>query len=891
MAMATTRVRFMPTRWQRGTRAVLTLSLLLTILAIVRAQDAPFGLKERAPWTNVHLVGSPEPPLPYTTEPVFDSIQWERPIYAKTEPGTTNLVVVEQGGEKEKPSQVHRLSIHDSLRRSTLLEIPERLIYGLAFDPHYRHNGHLYVFSNGPTGEAERKNRIARFTVSREDKFTCDPTSELVILEWRSMGHDGGELGFGSDGMLYISTGDGTSDSDVWLSAQDVSNLLGGVLRIDVRQATTTTPYTVPKDNPFVELEHARPELWAIGLRNPWRLWCDQQSGQIWVGNNGQDLWETIHLIRRGENYGWSVYEGSHPFYAERQRGPAPIVGPTIEHHHTVARSLTGGVVYRGSRLPELDGAYIYGDYSTGRIWGVRHDGKEISWHEELADTTHQIAGFAIAPSGNLLVVDHGGSLHRLIRSPRLATQPAFPRSLSQTGLFQSVRDHRVAPGVISYSVNAPGWNDGAEAERFLAVPDDASIAAGGTRGWNFPNGTVLAQTLSLKEQRVETRILLRQQNEWEGYSYRWNAAQTDAELVGRDGEELTVKGQRWHIPSRSECMSCHSRAVHFVLGLSNPQMNRTHDYGDVEDNQLRTLHHIGLLKEKQDIQTATLVNPYDKTQDITQRARSYLHVNCSSCHVEAGGGNARMELEFHRDVKDMRLVSARPQHVTFDITNAMLVAPGEPRRSVLMQRVSRRGPGQMPPLVSRQIDHDAVELIQSWIASMEKPDVPFVKAWKSNELMEAWNNRTDAVSTAEGKKTFGKLGCGQCHRIGNEGGGAGPDLSQVTKRLTPGELIQSILEPSATIAPGFETTVIVTTEGQAIQGRIEFEDESVVRIRSSASFDRPVLVSKADIEDRRRSQLSTMPAGMLYVCTQQEILDLLAFLTAGGHVPEDAAE
>ena len=337
--------------------------------AEVDQDQATVGIAERIAWQNTRLIGSPEPPLPYTTEPVFQQITWDRPLYAKAEPGTRNLLVVLQGGEKDKPTRIQRLDTSQPEQTTELLRMGGRLAYGLAFDPDYEANGFLYVFTNGPTGEPERKNRISRFHVGRNSPQACDPSSELVILEWRSMGHDGGELGFGADGMLYISSGDGTSDSDGWLSGQDVSNLLGGVLRIDVRGSTEATPYQVPPDNPFVDVEGARGELWAFGLRNPWRLWCDQPSGQIWVGNNGQDLWESVHLIRRGENYGWSVYEGSHPFYPQRQRGPTEIVPPTVEHHHTEARSLTGGVVYRGDQLPELDGAYVYGDYATGKIW------------------------------------------------------------------------------------------------------------------------------------------------------------------------------------------------------------------------------------------------------------------------------------------------------------------------------------------------------------------------------------------------------------------------------------------------------------------------------------------------------------------------------------------
>lgn len=876
-----------------------TLCLLPIAICIAssgaKGEDTVTGIAERTPWHNTRLVGSPEPPLPYSTEPVFTDVDWDRPIYAKAEPGTPNVLVVLQGGEKDRPTRILRLNEKQPDQVTEFFRLERFLVYGLAFDPAYSQNRFVYLFMNGPTGEPERTNRIVRYQLRDDADRTCDPDSELVILQWRSMGHDGGELGFGKDGMLYISSGDGTSDSDGWLSGQDITNLLGGVLRIDVRQASPDQPYQIPSDNPFLDIDGARGEVWAFGLRNPWRLWCDPQSGQVWVGNNGQDLWESVHLIRRGENYGWSVYEGSHPFYPQRQRGPAAIVPPTLEHHHTEARSLTGGVVYRGSRHPELDGAYIYGDYSTGKIWGVRHDGSNVTWHQELADTALQIAGFAISPSGALLIVDHGGALHRLIQSPPVQSPVPFPRLLSETELFESVADHRPAPGILPYSVNAPGWHDGAVAERFLAIPSDDRIDAGGNRGWDLPNGSVLIQTLSLPtssgQQRMETRLLVRQQNEWAGYSYRWNDEQTDAELVGRSGIEITRPDVNstsvpWHIPSRAECMSCHSRAVNFVLGLSAAQMNRSHRYDSVTADQLATLEHIGLFERSPTRDQPTLVDPYHETHPIDARARSYLHVNCSGCHVEAGGGNARMELEFHRSLDEMRVVSARPQHATFQIPDAMIVAPGQPERSVLFQRISRRGAGQMPPLFTHLVDAAGRDLIGQWIAGLPRNERPFVRAWNRQQLVASLDKLNEARSLESGEKLYRDLGCIQCHRFNEEGGGAGPELTKIASQRTAVQIVESIADPSATIAPEYALTLLSLSDGTSLSGRVEYEDEQVLRLRSPESFDQPITINQSEIEARRQSNVSMMPADMLNTCSEEEILDLLAYLLSAGGPP-----
>lgn len=815
-------------------KRLLCIALLAAVCAT--ADEQPFGLERRISWTNSHLVGSPDPPLPYTVEQTFTNIIWKKPIYAVAEPGMDNLFVVQEGGQTERPSKILRVRDPDVAEPETFMVMSNRLIYSITFHPAYRTNGFLYVFSNGPTPKGDRTNRISRFVVDRQSPHHCDMDSERTIIEWRSAGHDGGGMVFGHDGMLYISTGDGTSDSDGWVTGQDLSELLGGILRIDVDHANGNQSYSVPKDNPFVGMTNARPENWAYGLRNPWRLCIDEKTGQIWAGNNGQDLWETAHLIRRGENYGWSVYEGSHPFYLNRKLGPTPVVAPTIEHSHAEARSLTGGVVYYGDKFPELNGVYIYGDYSSGKIWGARHNASRLTWHKELANTQLQIAAFTVSHRGELLIVDHTGGIYRLARTPRETSTQKFPTRLSQTGLFRSTKDHQPEPGLIPYSVNAPAWNDGASVQRFMALPDDSRIG-------RLTNGAVLVQTLALEGRRIETRLLTRQTGQWIGYSYRWNDKQTDATLVDAKGaeKEITVHGRRqlWRFPSRAECMTCHSRAAEFVLGINELQLNKVHDYGAVQDNQLRTLKHIGVFTGSTPKSlTNALVDPYDIAQALDARARSYLHVNCSVCHVEAGGGNSKMDLRFTVKPERMDLFGARPQHDTFGIDNAMLVFPGDPDRSVLYQRVSRRGRGQMPPLVTTVLDERALALLRDWISQM-KPEQPFVREWTLKELLPVLDQLKHDRSLDNGRDAFRQTGCIQCHRFAGEGGSVGPDLTGIGQRLAPRDLLESILLPSKTIAQGYAT------------------------------------------EAKPSEFVSNMPGGILNSLSESQILDLLAYLTS----------
>lgn len=713
-------------------------------------EPRPFGIEQRIPWTTSRVVGSPDPLPPYRAARIYEKLELKNPLYLASEPGRGTFLVVEMTGGSG-PGRLRRFTdTPDSQTLDTVLTV-DYLVYGMCFHPRFAENGYIYLVMNGPSKAENKKNRIARYTIGNDPNHSIDPQSELIILEWESNGHNGGELAFGPDGMLYCVTGDGTSDSDPLLTGQGVNDLLAVMLRLDVDHPDKDRPYSVPKDNPFVNRPDARPEIWAFGFRNPWRMTFDKKTGQLWVTQNGQDLWEQVYVVQRGGNYGWSVQEGSHPFYPDRPRGPGDIIPPVAEHHHIEARSLTGGVVYYGSKLPELQGTYIYGDYSTGKVWGVRYDGKQVTWHRELVDTPFAIVGFAETPDGELVVIDQHTGFYRLEPNPPPTTPlPKFPTKLSETGLFTAVSKHTVAAGVIPYSVNAALWSDEAYKERFIALPDDANAEfTQGGKSWNFPDGTVLVKSFALEKTAgdpqsrrwIETRLMTRQDKEWIGYSYEWNDDQTDAMLVdakGKDkdfslamnGQPNGMKSQTWHYPSRAECMVCHSRAANFVLGLQTEQMNRDQHYGDRVDNQLRTLAHIGVIrtsgkqadlpKRPQDF--PSYADPYDNTKPLEDRARAYLHTNCAICHQWAGGGNAAIDLLSKTPLDKMKLVDVPPLHNKFDITDARLIAPGDPQRSVLLHRMKLRGRGQMPPIASSQVDEPAVRLLQEWIRSLPQP-------------------------------------------------------------------------------------------------------------------------------------------------------------------------
>src|SRR5262249_50641613 len=377
---------------------------------------------------------------------------------------------------------------------------------------------------------------------------------------WLAGGHNGCDLKFGKDGYLYISTGDGSNPNppDALDTGQDLSDLLSSILRVDVDHEDKGKAYAVPRDNPFLKAPGARPDIWAYGFRIPWRMSFDRATGDLWVGDVGWELWEMVYRVQRGGNYGWSVMEGRQPVRPESKRGPTPILPPTLDFPHTEAASITGGYVYRGKRLQDLAGAYLCGDWMTRKVWGTRFDGDRIIWHKELAQGTGRIVAFGEDDSGELYIVfyDGVGSIQRLVPNPAAGgAQAEFPTRLSQTGLFASVKDHRPAPGVIPFSINAEQWADHAASERFVALPGtttvqiyDRPVPIPGTAFYTakvfFPKDGVLAKTFfmemergnPLTRRRLETQILHFDGSDWRGYTYGWNDDETDAALIPAKG-------------------------------------------------------------------------------------------------------------------------------------------------------------------------------------------------------------------------------------------------------------------------------------------------------------------------------------------------------------------
>jgi glucose/arabinose dehydrogenase len=293
---------------------------------------------------------------------------------------------------------------------------------GFAFHPDYKKNGELYVFYTDK--RAKLTNVLSRFRVSREGPDRADPASEeeLLRVEHRFWNHDGGTVCFGPDGYLYLALGDGGAANDPFENGQNLGTILGKVLRLDVGGKGDGKPYAIPKDNPFVGRAGARPEVWVYGLRNVWRMAFDRKTGRLWAADVGQNLYEEINLLSAGGNYGWNVREGLHPFGAKGS-GPRPgLIDPIWEYHRDVGKSITGGHVYRGTRLPELDGHYLYADYVTGKIWALRYDQgkKRVVANRPVKDRGLPILSFGEDERGDAYLMTYavtGKCVYRFVRT------------------------------------------------------------------------------------------------------------------------------------------------------------------------------------------------------------------------------------------------------------------------------------------------------------------------------------------------------------------------------------------------------------------------------------------------------------------------------------------
>lgn len=612
-------------------------------------------------------------------------------------------------------------------------------LLGLAFHPQYALNHEAFLSFTEPSGASSGMTSVvARFT-SVDGGLTLDPGSreDVIRIDQPYQNHNGGNIAFGPDGYLYAGYGDGGSGGDPQGHAQNTRDLLGAMLRVDVDGGT---PYAIPDGadaNPFAgnapcPADHSSstncPEIFAWGLRNPWRWSFDAATGALWVGDVGQNLYEEIDRVRLGGNYGWNCREGTHAYGspAPACNGATGLIDPVHDYGRTDGNSVTGGYVYRGTALPALVGHYVFADYGSGRIWQLVDDGSGGLAASELLDSGHAIASFGQGNDGELYIVDIAtGTLWKIVDGGGpVPAGPPVAGDLSGTGCVDPQDPSKPAAGLVPYDVAAPFWSDGAEKERWLAIPDGTTIGISADGDFAFPPGTVLMKHFRLHGTLVETRLFMRHPDgEWAGYSYEWNAQQNDATLV-QGGKTVTLGGQDWVFPSGNECLTCHTAAAGYSLGLEVAQLNRDFTYASTgrTANELRTLDRVGLFTTPlgDPATQATLAAPTDTAAPLADRARAYLHTNCAQCHRANGPTPVSMDLEFDVNLDNTNACDALPQAGDLGLgAAARIIAPGDPSSSVLLARMQRRDASGMPPLVSQLVDSAGVALIDAWIASL----------------------------------------------------------------------------------------------------------------------------------------------------------------------------
>lgn len=664
----------------------------------------------------------------------FTSLTFPEPVnmvQAPHDDETWYVVLIEGVVRKFTRSDPSTTSVFVDIRGPVTKGFEAGLL-GMAFHPNYPEDPRVFFkYNAGGNPWLLRITSIA----TTDGGQTLDPATEQVILtiEKPASNHNGGHLAFGADGYLYIGVGDGGGAGDEHGpigNGQRLTTLLGKMLRIDVDSAM---PYAIPASNPFSQNERcpqagresgACPEIYAYGFRNPWRWSFDREDDTLWLGDVGQSRWEEVDIVRPGLNYGWRCREGAHPYSPDTPGcSSATFEEPIAEYSHGVGRSITGGYVYRGNQPTALRGRYVFGDFVNGRLFAWM-DAEAPAPREPtpLLSTGLSIVSFAEGNDGELYIVSYGdeGTLHRMVFG---STQEGgtIPTRLSETGCVNPQAPTQPAAGLIPYAINAPFWSDGAEKERWLALPNGTHITVDASGDWHFPIGSVLVKSFRLGGRLLETRLFMRHPDgSWAGYTYEWDAAQTDATLVRSGARRDVGSGQTWIFPSEADCLACHTDAAGRTLGPETAQLNRTLTYPQTgrEANQLVTLNHIGLFDAPlPDIATlAAIPDPTDTTAPLDARARSYLHTNCAQCHRPSGPTPSNMDLRYDTALAATNTCNVAPNSGTLGIANARLIAPGNPAASLIVQRMSRRDQHAMPPLASDRSDPDGVALITQWV-------------------------------------------------------------------------------------------------------------------------------------------------------------------------------
>lgn len=687
------------------------------------------------PSASCQVSGAPLPPPALALEQVLTGLALEKPVDLKAGPeGSGRLFLVTQPGKVYlAPAITANGGGQLWLDLTSVVDDGpnEGGLLSMAFAPDYVTSGHVFFVSTR-TINGSFLTALTRLTVPDPPFGAPDPSSELMVLAVGQpySNHNGGGVAFGPDGYLYLGLGDGGSAKDPWGHGQNLSTLLGAMARIDVSTLDATGVYGIPPDNPFLDVPGAAPEIWAYGLRNPWRYSFDPVGGALWAGDVGQNKVEEIDILVAGGNYGWNTMEGSLCFSPASGCDQEGLILPVAEYPNPAeGKSVTGGLVYRGSAIPSLVGTYLFADYSYGTLWGLTPGEEEDDWtRTTLLETGAYISSFGADESGEVYVLDWwSGGVFRLVASdPNSVGAPSWPARLSETGCFSDLSARTLAQGAYPYEVNAPLWSDGAAKERAFSLPAQGTITYHETEAWGLPVGTILLKTFVRPggTDALETRVMVRHSDRWRGATYVWNEDGLDAELLNT-GVDEDLGDQVWHYPSRAECRACHTEASGEVLGWSTRQLARWSDLGrsGAPVHQIEALRRAGVLAGAPEDAEGLPGFPGlgDVAASEEDRARAYLHANCAHCHRPDTSTTTPLDLRAEIALEDAHVCGEPPEKGDVALESPMLLAPGDPGQSVLMARMATlNSDDRMPNVGSNVVDTEAVELIGAWIEGLE---------------------------------------------------------------------------------------------------------------------------------------------------------------------------
>jgi len=620
-------------------------------------------------------------------------------------------------------------------------------LLGMAFDPDFPNTPEVYVTYTGypdPATATDPELRLSRIILDDAELPTNATEQILLRLDQDTIYHQSGDVKFGSDDLLWLTVGDDSKATE----AQDTASLYGSVLRLDVRDVNYPLPgYNIPDGNAFdlpigqpdyrcgdeITNPYNCPEIWAWGFRNAWRWSFDPANpNRLWVGDVGYNDYEEISIVEAGKNYGWGCFEGTHVNELSKLPCVGPFEPPIFDYSHAGSNAaVIGGFVYRGSDIPALIGRYVFGDVMTGRIYAVTDNGQGGYDTEIILTTSAGITSFAEGPDNELYftrwIPGRIGKLVAANNEPVVAGE-YVAENLIDTGCVNPADPTQPASAFVPYDVRARLWSDGAEKHRAMAIPDGTTVTVDADGDFLYPVGSVLYKDFWLNDKIIETRLLMHRQDgsgsKWEGFSYEWNTEQTAAERVD-GGKTTTIDGQEWTYPNKIQCNACHTDAANKTLGPEVVQLNHEFLYesSGITANQLLTLEAIDYLSAPlgDTNSLASMPDPFDQSADEGERARAYLHANCSGCHRPGSVVPSPMDFRYTTPLQSIAACDELPGLGDLGIgPDARLISPGSAANSVILARMNERNSEQMPPLGTALVDAAAIQLIGNWIDDLD---------------------------------------------------------------------------------------------------------------------------------------------------------------------------